>query len=195
VLPPGWNALGAKSPENYAEGYPEATGAVQPGLLVGNFNHVKMENVEATPPARPLDKPLSNQISAMMVHHDQHNKQLPPTERQYYIHKRSELIADGSNRDKVYNDGLIKLGRFIVLTEEEISEVQRYMKFISGQGDTGAKTMLRLVCRSRRGRQGRNSNLWPENTIVMINGKAVRITPVSPLLSSLMVGYPMLPRK
>ena len=154
---------------------------VQPGLLVQNFKHVGTPPPETTLPPRPHDLSMSTKITAIMALHDQQNKALPPSERHFYIHKRNQLIANGSARSRVYDDGLIKLGRFLVLSDEEITEVQRYLRFITGHGDMGAKTMIRLVCRSRADQQARQPHRWPENTVVMVNGKAVPISPVYPL--------------
>jgi hypothetical protein len=177
-LPPGANALGAKSPELFIEEHPLGKDLPPPRL-------------EHTPPADSYDmKPViqrqmlpiptsASDMPGVMTIHDRLNNTRHVEGRDFYIHKRTVAIAKGSEWANPCRDGTIRLGRYFSLTQEEVEETKEYLRFMAGHETTRPKTMIRLTCRPRNGEpSGQNSHAWPENTMVFLNGKSLLTTMV-----------------
>jgi hypothetical protein len=167
VLPPGGNALGARSPEIFGEAPPRP-------------------RLEHSPPAELFDiKPTvhrqlipiptnATDMPALMTAHERLNNARHVEARDFYIHKRAAAIAKGSEWCKPCKDGTIRLGRYFALTQEEVDEAKEYLRYITGHVSLRPKSMIRLTCRPRNGGPvGQNNHGWPENTMVFLNGKCL----------------------
>jgi hypothetical protein len=168
-LPPGNNALGAKSPE-FTEHAPKDVRL--------RFEHSPSAETVGLPTEKrremlPMPK-SANEMPGLMAIHDRMNKLRPIQQRDFYLLKRMELIANGSEWTKRARDGMIRLGRYFYLGPEEIDEASEYLHYLTGHEVIRPKTMIRLTCRPRNGEQpGENNHAWPDHTMVFLNGKSL----------------------
>ena len=162
-LPPGRNALGVRSPEYVPE------------LPHRPLEHSRpAEFFNARPRHRQM-LPIPTSAAEMpeiMNIHDKFNRERHVEAREFYIHKRTVVIAKGSEWSKLSRDGTIRLGRYFSLTQEEVDETKEYLRFITGHETLRPKTMIRLTCHPRN-RTGHTIHAWPENSIIFLNGKCL----------------------
>lgn len=184
-LPPGSNALGAKSPE----------AAEQFRDLQRPFAH--SPSVEAV--EKPVEKqrrmlPMpkgANEMPALMAMHDRMNNSRPLQERDFYLLKRIDLIGRASEWTKPGRDGLIRLGRYFYLAKEEIDETSEYLHYLTGHEVVRPKTMIRLTCRPKNGEQpGENYHAWPDHANVFLNSKSLLTSMVNRSYFSLTLEHP-----
>lgn len=188
-LPPGGNALGAKSPE-----LPEERKDVR-------------QRFEHSPSAETVELPVDHhrqllpmpksaaEMPGLMAIHDRINSSKPIQQRDFYLMKRSELIGKGNEWSKPARDGMIRIGRYFYLAPEEIDEASEYLHYLTGHEVMRPKTMIRLTCRPRNGEQpGENIHAWPDHTMVFLNGKSLITSMVETSLRILIVEYPTVHR-
>ena len=165
-LPPGGNALGARSPEHRNGPPPRPLEHSPPtGLLdIRRTDHPML--------AIPTS---ASEMSVIMTAHDQSNAARPVEARDFYIHKRTTIIAQGNEWARPCGDGTIRLSRYFELSQEEVDGSKEYLRHITGQETLLPKTMIRLTCRARNGPNGalKHQHAWPENTMVFLNGKCL----------------------
>jgi hypothetical protein len=182
-LPPGGNALGAKTPDL-------SGGEVVPSQPVyrhrGRLEHAPPpDSIEIKPMVRHHTLPIPVSVSEMpdlMEMHDIINASRPVEARDFYVHKRIDAIARASHTTPLSKDGTIRLGRYFSLTEEEVNETKEYLRCITGRDAPRPKTMIRLTCRPTNG-EGSGAHAWPENTVIFLNGKSLFTTMVQTLIT------------
>jgi len=200
VIPPGGNALGARSPELFSDEQAErpAFQHVRPLEEYDDIKAVVKRPVLRIPAnaneTRRLPPNASNMPRFMTEHHEI-NQTRHVERRDFYVHTRTALIAKASKLSHISADGTITLGRFFILTREEVDEIHEYVRFMGGQETKGPRTTIRLVFRERNG-EGRDifNHSWPQNTTVILNGKNLMTSMVRNIsLSSLTVAHSSLP--
>jgi len=179
LLPPGGNALGARSPELCINASPLETDTrvfmlehSPPVDIADVMVNIKREIVPM--PSGATDMP------GLMSIHERTNVLKPVEAREFYVHKRTFIIAKGNERTTPCKDGTIRLGRYFSLSQEEVSETRDYLRHITGSETNRPKTMMRLTCRPRNGEPpGQSVHTWPDNTMVFLNGKCLLTTSVA----------------
>jgi hypothetical protein len=177
VIPPGGNALGARSPELLPHEQAERPA----------FEHIRplegYDEVKAIVPRPVLRIPANasetqrlflnaSNMPRFMTQHDKIYQRRHVQRREFYVHTRTALIAKASSLSHKHEDGRITFGRYFNLTREELYEIHQYVKFMGGQESTGPRTMIRLVFRETNG-ENRDpfKHSWPENSTVILNGR------------------------
>ena len=200
VIPPGGNALGARSPELVYDEKAErpAFEHIRPLEEYDDVKAIVKRPVLRLPAiaSQTLRLPLNaSNMPRFMMEHDEINQTLHVERRDFYVHTRTALIAKASKLFHISADGTISFARFFNLTREELDEIHEYVRFMDGQETKGPRTMIRLVFRERDG-EGRDlfNHSWPQNTTVILNGKNLMTSMVRNIsLSSLTVAHSSLP--
>jgi hypothetical protein len=176
LLPPGGNALGARSPELFVE-------------TRSPTSEPKVFTLEHSPPVDSVEVKLcvkremlpmpssAAEMPGVMAIHERNNEARPVEARDFYVHKRTIIIAKGNEWAKPCKDGTIRLGRYFSLSQEEVEETKEYLRYIAGYEANRPKTMIRLTCRPRNGEaSGQSKHAWPDSTMVFLNGKCLLTT-------------------
>lgn len=180
LLPPGGNALGARSPELCIDVWPQESDSKV--FMLEHSPPVDISDLKVSIKREVLPIPSgATDMPGLMSIHERANGLRPVEAREFYVHKRTCIIAKGNERTKPCGDGTIRLGRYFSLSQEEVNETKDYLRHITGSENNRPKTMIRLTCRPRNGEPpGQSKHAWPDNTMVFLNGKSLLTTSVAP---------------
>lgn len=118
-----------------------------------------------------------------MTRHDGELSLRPVEDRLFFALKRIICVATAGQKERVGTDGMVGRNCVFVLTQEEIEEIQEYVRAVSGYESMQPKTMIRLICRTSRGDSLDNhKHEWPKGAMVRLNGKFLMTAMVRILL-------------